>query len=64
MGMLLSSLGRKRVAILLKEDEDFESPSDIAGLIYIPFKNNVEDAKVSLAKEMEENGYKIEMKNL
>ena len=64
MGMLLSKLGRKRVAILLKEDKDFEKPSDIAGLIYIPFKDNVEDAKVSLAKEMEENGYTIAVKNL
>lgn len=64
MGMLLSSLGRKRVAILLKEDENFEKPSDIAGLIYIPFRDNVEDAKVSLAKEMGENGYTIAVKNL
>ena len=62
--MLLSRLGRSKVAILLKEGNDFEKPSDIAGLIYIPFKENVEEAKVSLAKEMGENGYTIAVKNL
>ncbi len=64
LGMLLSKLGRSKVAILLKEDKDFEKPSDIAGLIYIPFKENVEEAKVSLAKEMQEYGYTIAVKNL
>lgn len=29
LGMFLSKLGRERVAILLKESEDFEKPSDI-----------------------------------
>ena len=37
LGMLLASpnLGRRRVAILLKEQGDMERPSDIQGLIYI-----------------------------
>ena len=56
LGMLLSKLGRKRVAILLSQAEVMESPSDIEGLIYIPFKDNVEEAKLSLAKEMQNNG--------
>lgn len=64
LGMLLSSLGRKKVAILLKEEPNFERPSDIDGLIYIPFKDNVEEAKVSLAKEMNRYGYLIEISNL
>ena len=64
LGMLLSSKGRDKVAILLKEEPDFERPSDIDGLIYIPFKDSVEEAKVSLAKEMERHGYVIEISNL
>lgn len=64
LGMLLSSIGRDKVAILLKEEPDFERPSDIDGLIYIPFKNNVEESKVSLAKEMNRHNYKIEISNL
>ena len=42
MGMLLASIGRSKVAILLKSQNNFEKPSDIEGLIYIPFKANVE----------------------
>ena len=64
LGMLLSKLGRKRVAILLSQAEVMESPSDIEGLIYIPFKDNVEEAKLSLAKEMQNNGYKLDISKL
>ena len=43
LGMFLSKLGREKVAILLKEAPDFERPSDIHGLIYIPFQNKVDE---------------------
>ena len=39
LGMLLSALGRKHVAILHKDD--VERSSDIRGLVYIPFKTHV-----------------------
>lgn len=64
MGMLLAAIGRSKVAILLKTQEDFERPSDIDGLIYIPFKDNVEEARLSLAKEMKKNHYEIEIEKL
>ena len=64
MGMLLASIGRSKVAILLKSQNNFEKPSDIEGLIYIPFKDNVEEEKVSLAKEMEKHNYKIDIAKL
>lgn len=64
LGMLLSKLGREKVAILLSQAEDMESPSDIDGLIYIPFKESVEETKVSLAKELERNGYSLEISKL
>jgi len=57
LGILLSKLGRSKVAILLSQAEDMEQPSDINGLVYIPFMNNVEETKLSLAKEMEKWGY-------
>ena len=41
-----------------------EKPSDIAGLIYIPFTDNVEETKLSLAKEMQSNGYSIAIAKL
>lgn len=64
LGMFLAKLGREKVAILLKEDKDFEKPSDIQGLIYIPFQNKVEDAAIYLLKELAKQGYNIDNKNL
>lgn len=64
LGMLLASKGRSKVAILLSQAEDMESPSDIDGLLYIPFKENVEETKLSLAKEMKKNGYSIDISKL
>ena len=64
LGMLLATIGRPRVAILLSQAENMESPSDINGLIYIPFKDNVEEVALSLAKEMNRNGYNIEVSKL
>ena len=62
LGMLLSKLGRKKVAIILKQQENMERPSDIQGLIYIPFKDNLEkDAGLLLAKEMHAQGYQIDV---
>ena len=65
LGMLLCKLGRQNVAILLKDQENMERPSDIQGLIYIAFKDNVEkDTGVTLAKTLAERGYPIEIKKL
>lgn len=64
LGMMLSKLGRKNVAILLKQQENMERPSDIQGLIYIPFKDSVTDGAVLLAKEMAAQGYKIDIEKL
>ena len=64
MGMFLAALGRSKVAILLKNIEEMEKPSDIHGLIYIPFSHSVEDTKVSLAKELNNNGYHIDISKL
>jgi predicted nucleotide-binding protein len=64
LGMMLSILGRSKVAILLKGQADMERPSDIQGLIYIPFTDRVDEAKLQLAKEMDRQGFKIEVERL
>jgi len=64
LGMMLSKLGRKNVAILLKHQENMERPSDIQGLIYIPFKDSITHGAVLLAKEMAAQGYKIDVGKL
>lgn len=55
LGMVLARLGRRRVAILHKES--VELPSDIAGLIYIPFKETPEEVKMKLFQELKAAGY-------
>lgn len=64
LGMLISKIGRERVAILLSQAEDMEKPSDIEGLVYIPFTSNVEETNVSLAKEMRRHGYLLDISKL
>jgi predicted nucleotide-binding protein len=53
--MVHSRMGRKRVAILHKES--VELPSDIAGLIYIPFRERVDELKAKLFQELRHAGY-------
>ncbi|MCI8365047.1 MAG: DNA-binding protein [Eubacterium sp.] len=60
LGMFLSKLGREHVAILLKEAVNFEKPSDIQGLVYIPFQNKVDEISVSLLRELSKQGYVID----
>lgn len=62
LGMVLARLGRRRVAILTKES--VEHPSDIAGLIYRPFKERVEEVRAALFKDLEQAGYKPDTKGL
>jgi predicted nucleotide-binding protein len=65
LGMLLAKLGRQNVAVLLKTQENMERPSDIQGLIYVPFKDDIEkEAGLSLAKTMAARGYDIDIKRL
>ena len=62
LGMFLSTLGRKRVAILHKGK--VELPSDIHGLVYIPFQKHVSEVKQRLAAELQEAGFHINIKDL
>lgn len=65
LGVLLAHLGRKRVAILLKDQETMERPSDIQGLIYIPFKTDLpKEAGLLLAKEMTAQGYRLDVRKI
>ena len=59
LGMFLTALGRERVAILHKGN--LELPSDINGLIYIPFQNSVQEAKNKLASSLQKAGFYIDI---
>lgn len=54
LGMLLAKLGRERIAILQQHPNEMERPSDIQGLLYIPFEDKLEpEASKLLAREIE-----------
>lgn len=59
LGMVLAKLGRERVAILVQEPPKMEPPSDISGLVYIPFKDDVAEAESNLRRELVNAGYSI-----
>ncbi|WP_082376529.1 TIR domain-containing protein [Ahrensia marina] len=61
LGMMLSVLGRDRVAVLMKDQIQMERPSDIQGVIYIPFKEDVSESALSLAKEISSKGIHIDL---
>jgi predicted nucleotide-binding protein len=64
LGMMLIKLGRDRVAILMKQQENMERPSDSQGLIYIPFKDDVGEAALQLAKEIDARGIAIDLRRV
>ena len=64
LGMLLAKLGRRKVAILLKEGQDMEKPSDISGLIYIGYRDSLDEVKLRLAREMEGQGIHLRVGSL
>lgn len=57
MGMLLSSLGREKVVILQKQY--LEKPSDISGIIYLPFNKHIKEIVPKLAGRLQQSGFKI-----
>jgi predicted nucleotide-binding protein len=55
MGMLISSIGRKNMAILVKGH--LEKPSDADGILYISFNNHVKETVPRLANRLKESGF-------
>lgn len=65
MGMLLAHLGRSRVAVIIKNPENMERPSDIQGIIYLSYKDDLDkEVGTTLAKEMSAKGIHIDIKKL
>lgn len=63
LGMVLAKLGRKQVAVLVKGDE-LERPSDIEGLIYLHFRERVDETKNHLAANLQKAGFPIQVEDL
>ncbi|NVM53271.1 MAG: nucleotide-binding protein [Candidatus Helarchaeota archaeon] len=61
LGYFLGRLGRERVIVLLKKDENFEIPSDFLGVLYIPFDKSW---PLNLIKELKNRGLYIDANKL
>jgi predicted nucleotide-binding protein len=57
MGMVISRLGRKNVAILKKGH--LEIPSDANGILYIPFNDHVKETVPKLVDRLKASGFEI-----
>jgi predicted nucleotide-binding protein len=58
MGMVLSALGRPNVAILKKGH--LEIPSDVQGIIYIPFNDHVSEVVAKLVDRLNSAGFNLD----
>jgi predicted nucleotide-binding protein len=56
-GFFVGKLGRSRVACLLKKP--VEQPSDMQGIVYLSFKESLDEIKPELIKELQAAGYPI-----
>jgi predicted nucleotide-binding protein len=59
-GYFWGLIGRDRVCCLYKGD--VELPSDMHGIVYVPFKKSVNEARSMIVKELKAAGYEIEDK--
>jgi predicted nucleotide-binding protein len=59
MGYFWGMLERKRVCCLFKGN--VEKPSDIEGIVYIPFKDSIEEIRLKIMKELKEAGYEVKI---
>jgi predicted nucleotide-binding protein len=58
-GYFIGKLGRDRVCCLLKGD--VELPSDMQGIVYVPFKQSINEVRGKIADELKAAGYRIDI---
>lgn len=61
LGYFIGKLGRNRVLVLFKDENDFEHPSDFVGVLYTPFKNGWE---LEMVQELQSCGYNVDANRL
>jgi predicted nucleotide-binding protein len=55
LGMLISAIGRPNIAILKKGH--LEEPSDVNGILYIPFNEHVKETVPKLTNRLRDAGF-------
>ncbi|MEL6407071.1 MAG: nucleotide-binding protein [Chloroflexota bacterium] len=64
LGFFIGWLGRERVFVLHKRDDNFELPSDIFGVLYESYDGDAGGWRFNLARELKNVGYDIDMNDL
>lgn len=66
LGMMLGHLPRERIAVIQKDlpEDEWEPPSDIKGIVYLSYKEKVDDVRVDLYKELLAVGINIDPNKL
>ena len=66
MGMVLGKLGRERVALIVHDvpGNKIEHPTDLGGILYLPFQTKVDEVKNGLAAWLEKLGFPISLADL
>jgi predicted nucleotide-binding protein len=62
-GYFIGYLGRNRVVAILESVENFEKPSDLDGVVYIPYTSS-NKWQLDLARELKEAGYQVDYNRL
>lgn len=63
LGFFYGKLGRPRVAIIYRQEENFEKPAEIDGIVYIPFDPSG-NWRLDLVRELNAAGYKVDANKL
>ena len=63
LGFFIGKLGRERVFVLHREDQNFEMPSDYSGVLYIPY-NESTSWQTALVTELKACGYQVDANKL
>ncbi len=58
-GLFVGKLGRERVCCLYTGE--VELPSDLHGLVYIPFKSSINEVQLDIVKELRAAGYDVKI---
>ena len=58
-GSFVGKLGRERVCCLYTGD--VELPSDLQGLVYLPFKSSINEVRLDIVKELRAAGYEVKI---
>jgi predicted nucleotide-binding protein len=63
LGYFMGKLGRERVVIIFREEENFEMPSDYSGVTFTPYDKGG-NWKFELVKELRSCGYSVDANKL